>query len=292
MSGELVTADLQAQIRDVLFDTSTGIEILAASIEDIMSLAELRSSNVPRPQGHGMISTGPDWLSGLTVRIPFIVKGASRTEVLTRRDALAEAWYPSDDGGREPFVMQLDGTKYLWWVKPSALSIVFETYTYPNCYLKGVGELTILDPTRYTNTESTVSSGLASTSGGLTYPHGYPYSYGTVTSGSVTVVNDGTVPARFTAKITAGTGGLSGPRITHVESGAVLAFDTLTLNAGEWVELDWWDQTVLLNGVASRSATLVRPLSEWFRLEPGINTVLFGGTGVGTLDVEWRSAWA
>lgn len=290
MAGELITADLQAEFRALLFSQTSGIALESPGPEGLLGLADYRISDEFRPQAHGLIPTGPDWFGGISVRMPFYISGSTAAQIIGRRDQLATAFTPSVGGDLEPFVMQVAGALYRWNVRPARFSAgTHDTLKYG--YLRAAGELRVLDPYRYANGEQTGSTGLASTSGGLTYPSTFPLTYGTVSSGSVICTNTGTAPARLTGRITALSGGLTSPRATLIDTGEVLAFDGLVLAAGQWLDLDWLDRTVLLNGTASRSSALTRPLSSWFTLAPGANTVQLSGGGNGLLELAWRSAW-
>jgi len=169
MDGDLITADYQAEFRGVLFGTDT-VAIDSSGPQGLLDLADRRSSTKDRPQDDGRVSTGPDWLSGFAVTFPVTILATTVGEALELRDTVAGAFMPSPDGRPEPFVMQYAGTKYRWTVKPTRFSAPVAHV--PHATLQCVGEFEVLDPVRYTNIESSVSSGLASTLGGLAYPHG------------------------------------------------------------------------------------------------------------------------
>jgi len=149
------------------------------------------------------------------------------------------------------------------------------------------------DP-RKTSTELSGSTGLPSTSGGMSFPMSFPFSFTeTVTSGVVTLTNPGNAPGRVTLRITAGVGGLTGPAVTHIASGATLQFATsLTIPEGNWIDVDMEAQTVLENGQAGATRNGWVTGRGWSSFDPGANQWAFTAqSGVGTLEVTATPSW-
>lgn len=106
-------------------------------------------------------------------------------------------------------------------------------------------------------------------------------------TGSVVVSPGGnrTTPATITL-----TGSITGPTVTHVESGNVFAFTGYVLGAGQSIVIDLNNRTVVQAGASKRN--LMTITGTWYKLSPGTNTFNFGGTGSSaTIKVETRSAW-
>lgn len=280
--------DYQAQLRDIVIGPGTDYDWGEGGPEGFFDLPALRSSNVLRPQDHGVFSGGPDFFDQKPVTLAINILGDSVGDVLNRRDALAAAFAPDPDGAPEPFIICVAGRTVRVIGKPNRFAA--PSAFVPQSTMQALGEFVITDPRIYDDDEQTGSTGFASTSGGLGFPFGFPFGFGTVVSGSITVLNAGNFPTRPSARLTAGVGGLTGPRITLLETGELLALDGLVLAQGEYVDIDWDKRTVLLGGTASRSGTLTRPLSTWFELPAGTSTVQLSGTGTGTLALFWRSA--
>lgn len=154
-------------------------------------------------------------------------------------------------------------------------------------------QLDASDPRIYDDTESSVSTGLASSAVGLTWPLTWPLNFGGAsTSGTVTAANAGDFSTPWTAVIT---GPVTNPSIENVDTGDQLIFTAnggLVLASGDTLVVDSATKTALLNGTASRYDRLASPVS-WWDLEPGDNHLRFGGTTSGspTMTVTWRSAW-
>lgn len=153
--------------------------------------------------------------------------------------------------------------------------------------------LVATDPRKYGESMSG-STGLPSTSGGMTFPVEFPFTFDeSVASGRVSLTNPGNIEGPVRLRITAGVGGLTGPKVTHVASGRSLEFaTTLTIPEGNWIDVDMRAQTVLENGQpgAARNGWVTGRGWSWF--QPGGNEWAFTAeSGLGTLLVEADPAW-
>lgn len=111
-------------------------------------------------------------------------------------------------------------------------------------------ELTATDP-RWYDAPRTQSTGLFSASGGMGFPFGFPLGFGIGTdasSGLITVENSGSLPTGLLLRIT---GPASNPVVADVQSGDSLAIRQV-LNAGDVIEIDTLQRTLLLNGAPRR----------------------------------------
>lgn len=133
------------------------------------------------------------------------------------------------------------------------------------------------DPTIYDDPTTQVSCSLPIEGTGRGYDKSYDYGYGGPNSGgSLTWINSGNRPGTGTIIIT---GPIINPVITHDTSGSELEFN-ITIAAGQTLTVELRDHTVLLNGTANRRSALVNT-SRWFLLQPGANSLRFGGTDPG-----------
>lgn len=141
------------------------------------------------------------------------------------------------------------------------------------------------DPRVYATELTVVSTGLPSSSGGLTLPFSLPTPIAATTvSGVLTVVNEGNMATRPLLRV-------SGPcppfTLTH-HSGRTLSYP-YAVAAGRFIELD------TATRVAREDGTAVRPVSgAWFDYSPGMNTVAFAASSYDAgalLTSTHRSAW-
>ena len=142
------------------------------------------------------------------------------------------------------------------------------------------------DPRRYSLDESTASTGLPTTSGGLSLPVSAPFSItATVTSGTLTVTNAGNESTRPTFTVTGPCPPFS---ITQPSTGKRLV-SPVGVDAGRVLTIDTDARTALLDGTAPRVMT-----GTWFDLPPGDSQIAFAATSydpAAQLSVSFRSAW-
>ncbi|KPM55729.1 hypothetical protein ACG83_10650 [Frankia sp. R43] len=122
---------------------------------------------------------------------------------------------------------------------------------------------------------------------GISLPITPPFTFAEAPpGGSVTVVNAGTFESRPVVTLT---GAIASPAITHLGSGAQVSFPGLELVAGDVLVLDLDLRQATYNG-AFRAAS---PLSGWWVLSPGENSLRLDGASDGTavMTVTWRDAW-
>lgn len=157
----------------------------------------------------------------------------------------------------------------------------------------GVASLEVIasDPRIYDAVLQTLTTGLASSSGGMTFPFTFPFTFGTSgTGGQFQVTNSGNFAVRPILTIK---GPVDTPIIENTTAGKKLRF-TLVLASTDTLYVDLDAHTVLLNGTASRRSALTSD-SQWWELAPGTSTLRFSNAGVyqaaASLSVPFRSAW-
>jgi hypothetical protein len=129
---------------------------------------------------------------------------------------------------------------------------------------------------------------------GRSYDRSYPLDYGEAApAGLVTVVNDGNVAVAPLLRLY---GPCTDPRVESTTTDERLVFTGLVIAAGDWLEIDCRENTVLLNGLAdqSRYSRLDFVVSDFLRLLPGANSVRYYPVSFDTgarLEVRFRSAW-
>lgn len=145
------------------------------------------------------------------------------------------------------------------------------------------------DPSIYSDV-TIVTGGLAAASSGRGYPRSYNYGYGGTagSAGAATVNNIGNKPARAIIRLQ----NVVNPEVVCDSVNKRLKF-VITVNSPDYLDIDLYNRTVILNGTANRRGT-VQGTSQWFLLQPGINLLrLLGsaGTGTPTMTVTFRPAY-
>jgi hypothetical protein len=152
--------------------------------------------------------------------------------------------------------------------------------------------VTAPDPRRYSTVLQSQSTALPSTSGGLSVPVSTPLSISTTTvSGSITLVNEGTIGTRPVFTVT---GPVTNPTITvQYPDGTVRALlYSSSLEAGDELVVDTDLHSVVLNGAVSRRLYLS---GQWPEIPPG--TAVTVGWYADSYDANalltgtCRSAW-
>lgn len=111
--------------------------------------------------------------------------------------------------------------------------------------------------------------------------------------GSTVATNSGTTDAYPLIRIY---GDCTEPVIQNMTTGKALEFTGLTINAGEFLEIDTRAKTIRYQGLASDSRydKLDFSASSWWVLKPGDNLLRFNPATSGTVSqaqITWRSAW-
>jgi hypothetical protein len=153
-------------------------------------------------------------------------------------------------------------------------------------------QLVALDP-RKLGAALVGSTGLLSSSGGLTIPYTIPYTIAsTVVSGAVSFTNPGNESGPVVLRIT---GPCTGPVITHSSSSttsALVLSSSLALATGEWLTINMDARTAMANDQASRSGYITS--RGWSSFDPGVNTWSFTSSvynAASLLTVTASPAW-
>lgn len=149
-------------------------------------------------------------------------------------------------------------------------------------------QLTAPDPRKYAPAVEQ-SVGLPLAAAGLVFPVAFPANFGATSGGSIALTNVGTVKSWPVLRIA---GPVVNPRITNPVTGDSLRL-AMSLDAGQYVDIDTAARTVLLMGSASRRA-LVSVVGEWLPVAPGACALAFAADTYDAgalLTVAARSAW-
>lgn len=142
--------------------------------------------------------------------------------------------------------------------------------------------------------QETLAADIPSTTG-RTYPRTHAWAYAaTMSTGAATVTNLGSIPSHFVARLY---GPCSAPSLVNETTGEEVTFtSSLTLAAGEYVEIDTRERTAYLNSetAQSRLAYVDFTATSWWRIEPGDQQIRYAPTSpsAGSAAViEYRPAW-
>lgn len=276
--------DYTIQIGSLLL--GPGTDYILHSVEGF-GVPGVRSSDQERPQDHG-IYLGADYLTNRVLTLEATVRGDSPAAAVANMDTLLDAWRTPTPTGRQPLRVKVPGKPVLY-INGRPRRAALKTDRILGRRVGATLEYVSESPAWLADAISSISLTLPDPTAGRTYPRVYPLAYGTSTSGSYLVTNTGNFPAFPTGRIT---GPVSNPRLENITAGQVLQFN-IALADGDYLDLDWAERTVLLNGTASRYYTLTAN-SAWWPIAPGQNEVRYiantfqpGSTTV----LWWRAAW-
>lgn len=252
---------------------------------------EVRSMVTTRPGRDGLVSTGRDRTGGRTVLLPVRYHAATSAEVLAALDALLDAWAPGDV---VPLTLGTPaGTRTLFG---KAGKPIVDHSLLPRAVRVGLS-FDLVDPLAYSSPGYAFAE-MGVMSGGLGWPAGWPWQWGTVTSGVSPWTNAGSVPSeRWSVIAVARTPGATDPRFTCADG--QVSLPGLSLAAGETLWLDGYARSA----VVTPSVALVdsgRDVSwlidrrfgdAWFAVPPGEHELRWSGGGDAVALVSLQSAW-
>jgi hypothetical protein len=284
-------ADYQYEINGLLIGRGTPYKVM--NIDGLFALPDVLSSDEAREGADGERSADNETLAGRTITID-ITMLTDEVAPLTNDDLYEDLQAATSDI-KTPLMFRIKRPgRPERFIEAKIRRRAFQAnYEFSTGMAAGAVQLKALDPRIYSSDLESLQTVLQSLTGGRSYPLSFPRSYGAgAAAGTLTATNDGTYPTPVVLTVT---GPLQDPIIEHIEKGRVLEFEDITLAAGEELIIDTGRKTALLNGVTSRRNLMKR--AEWFLLDPGDNNIRFSsaisGPGqTGTLDIEFRSAWA
>lgn len=244
------------------------------------------ASALQRSRAHGVYGQ-PEWLRDRSLVFDIHVLGTSALQAEQLGLALLGAFRPNTTSAETVLQLQHAGGEYRLLGRPRGGQLAART-SFRQGVLKAQVEFVATDPRLYSNTLKAPSTGLSTVSGGLTFNASPPFTFGSAGGGGLLdCSNAGTFETPWVATFT---GPIVSPSLEHVGQAKIMSFSG-TLAAGETLVVDSAARTVLLNGTASRYSWL-SSLSQWFTLEPGVNTLRFAAaSGTGTVSVAYRDAW-
>lgn len=248
--------------------------------------SEVRSEYTDREADHGSWAS-PAYLGSRPITLAGTVTAPDRTSLESALEQLRAAAALGDTtlvvyelAGPKQAVVRRSG-------KPLFAYVTDRIATYSVLVTAG-------DPRRYSTTLQTGTTGLPSTTGGLTFPVTFPVTWSATTvSGQINAVNQGSMDTRPVLTIT---GPVVAPTVSALyPDGTVrqLVY-SLDLATGDVLVIDTDAHTVILNGTVSRRRFMT-VASGWPTI-PANSQVIYQFqsstyNATAMLTATWRSAW-
>lgn len=151
--------------------------------------------------------------------------------------------------------------------------------------------LLAVDPLIYSQSQENKKVYIPSTEGGFIFPITFPFAFGTVqTGGKIVCSNDGNFPTLPVVKLF---GPLTNPKIRNNDDEQKEILINMEVSAGDWLEINFLEKTIMLNSTASRYNYLSSD-SKWWVIKPGNNEIEFRdslGNTTAYAEIVFRSAW-
>lgn len=262
-----------------------GTDFHISDVKGLDDLPAVRTSDAPRAADHG-VWRGIDVLDRRVVQLDFAII-AKDNPTLFADVAQAEAAFQPQLSTELPLL--LFGSTRLVYCRCRRRDIPYDASIKRRTGTMTV-ELHAADPRVYDANQTTllISPPIGAT--GAAWPWTFPLSWGgAATTGSASVTNTGNFETRPVITIK---GPCTNPTISNQSLMATLTFN-ITLAGVDQLVIDTDARSVVLNGTASRRATLVTG-STWWTLPPGTSTLAFGAqsTSSGCMaTVTYRNAW-
>jgi len=288
-------------VNDHLFDidgvtVGTGGEWPAlSSVEGLDSIPEYRVLDSEKPQDHGSFQLGSDYMQTRVVEMTIGMEDDyGSTTYQAKIDALKRVMRPRHINNEMILRWRYNGENARrLYCRPRRCNMPIDEISY-----HGIRRADLMfeagDPRIYDDSETFVTLFPGFTAGGLSFAHGFPHSFGSSVGGGGLVSNLGNFDTPIYGRVTAHSDGIQGWSLENVNSGEVFSMD-IVMGDGEFLDFNFRDKTVLLQGTATRTNKVNRPESTWFTLEPGDTSLLFSvdpiANGSATMDLFFRSAW-
>jgi hypothetical protein len=237
----------------------------------------------PRPSAHGFINDTRNTEGRLIVLEGRLLGEQSATDMFSEFYAVAGAMLETLDYGEALLKWTIDGGPSMQAMVKLHGELEPPVEVGPNI-LAYQAQLLAQDPRAYDQSESSSTGDpLSSAPGGLTFPRTMPIRFNVSDSGTAAVENLGNRPTPPVLRVY---GQAVNPQILLVGTTSRIAL-TGTISAGDYLEVDVQNRTLLMNGTTPALNFLDAANTTWFELPKGTSSVQMLA---GTFDTSARVA--
>lgn len=284
-SSTVPLSDFQVDFDGLIMGPGTpyGITLMGGFLD----MAGVRANYTPRARAHGGY-TEPHYADGATYDLEMDVTATASTSFADAVAALQSGTYPQQTTRLLRFKMPGQDVR-LMNVQCVRRSIPVEQAFTFGMANKAALQFYAPDPLKY-GEQLYDTTGLATSSGGLTYPLTYPLNYGSAGNlGRITATNPGSADASLILTVS-GPIDAQGFSVTTIEDGVTLTYNA-ALGANDTVVIDTRVGSVILNGTADRRALL--SYSQWPVIPANsTRTIQFSALGSYQPAASLQAAWS
>ena len=241
-------------------DTAASKRI-ARQVAGLEALAAPRQTTRPRPSAHGSIDT-TRYSDGQLIVVDAECAGDDEVEAFSEWDEVKAALLATlPDGSPLKWRRGADGPELQRTVKLA--SLVDPPMDSIASQLVYQAQLHSSDPRAYSQTLQQIEGeALTDAGGGFTFPLTFPFTFTESSGGEAVCTNNG---SRGSPPIVEIHGYATSPAVVLTETGERVQL-TGEISAGEFIEIDFFERTVLLNGTTDRRNLLDNGASRFFEL--------------------------
>lgn len=188
---------------------------------------------------------------------------------------------------KKPFQLVVDEHGLQRFVTVQRQSAVVWDYQHETAALWSM-QLVAIDPRKYGTTEQTATVLLGAVTGGFVLPFTLPFTIDSVvTSDTITAINAGNHDAPLMIRVF---GPVINPKFFVPSLNLEMSLN-LTLDVGEFVDIDSDKRSVLLGGTATRLSTFE---GDWLSVPPGSTDIRFLAESYDPsafAQLTWRATW-
>lgn len=255
----------------------------------------VRANDIPRLDQIGSITSRKELMNARSINMRVIVYGDPGDTLDARVTALKKVIQPNDLTGKLKFRFPVGWGSSDTVNDDRFITVYVRKLTQQILASNSAGRIPMFisfeapDPRINGAEENSESIALSTFTGGATFNATFNLSFGTGVSGTVTLNNAGNFKANPVVRFN---GPLTDPKLTNSTASSYVELAGLTLGAGEYVDIDFRERSILKGGSTSVYNKLTNT-STWWTLAPGDNNLVFSAASSSstTCTVTYHDTW-
>ncbi len=261
-----------------------------------LGMPSVRANDVPRLDTHGALTSRKELLPGRTVNLQVVVQGDPGDGTLDARvTSLSKACQVHDTPGTLTFRFPIgygvasttDDDRFLtaYCRRITKMITASQSSGRIPCYI----QFECPNPVIRCATQSTSLIELTAFGGGTTFNETFSLGFGTASSLSTLVDNEGNFPAYPNLRFA---GPLVDPGIANNTKGQWIQLAGVTIDSGDYVDINFYERSILQSGTTSVYNKLTND-STWWTLDPGLNSLTFTASSASAVEMtfNWYHSW-